>query len=58
MNIHVQTLRLRCAAELEHGTRDLLGRLAARAYEVARAGDSAMPEFILSRRGGWVAKQP
>lgn len=50
------TLRLRFAAELEHATADLLGRLAWRAYELARAGDPAMIEFMLRSKGGFVER--
>jgi hypothetical protein len=45
------TLRLHYRNELEHGTRELMGRLAWTAVQRAAAGDSSMLAFVLSRRG-------
>ncbi len=53
LGIHLQTLKRRCGAELEHGTRDLLGKLAAKAYGMAIAGDTRMLVFVLGTRGDW-----
>jgi IS30 family transposase len=53
LNVHKQTLVRRFRDELEHGTRDLLGNLAAKAYAMAFAGDTRMLEFVLGTRGDW-----
>lgn len=57
LGVSIKTLRLRLSAELDHGTRDLLGQIAAVAYQRALAGDSVMLAFVLSRRGGWVERE-
>ena len=53
LGIHLQTLKRRCGSELEQGTRDLLGNLAAKAYAMAVAGDTRMLVFVLGTRGDW-----
>ena len=51
------TLRRRFAVELEHSTRDLLGKLAARAYRLALAGDGEMLRFLLRTKAGFVERE-
>lgn len=57
LGIHEQTLRKHFSHELDHATRDLLGGLAALAYQKALAGDAELLRFMLRTKGGFIERE-
>lgn len=57
IGIDQKTLRKYFRQELDHSTRDLLGNVAATAYQKALGGDTAMISLILRTKAGWVERK-
>ena len=57
IGIDLKTFRKHFAYELDHSTADLLGNIAATAYQKALGGDTAMIQLLLRTKGGWVERK-